>query len=184
MSEQKQYRFLEPRPRSNYRQLFIKGRRIRAEILYRETVGVDLRTPEQVADDFNVPLEAVREAIDYCANNPELLRQERVRDLGTEQSPYRLLEPRTGSRYRQLFVRGRRIRAEDLYRQTVGEGPRTPEQVAEDYEVPLEAVLESIDYCIHNEALLRREREEDLEAERALGLDKPPPVPPDYQPES
>src|SRR3989442_1479657 len=51
MSEQNQYRFLEPRPCSNYRQLFIKGRRIRAEVLYRQTVGEDPRTPEQVADD-------------------------------------------------------------------------------------------------------------------------------------
>src|SRR3712207_2024186 len=95
----------------------------------------------------------------------------------SEQKQYHFLEPRPCSNYRQLFVKGRRIRAEDLYRQTVGEDPRTPEQVAEDYEVPLEAVQESVDYCIHNEALLRREREEDLEAERALGLDKPPLVP-------
>ena len=102
----------------------------------------------------------------------------------SEQKQYRFLESRPRSSYRQLFVKGRRIRAEVLYRETVGIDPRTPEQVAEDFEVPLEAVLESIDYCIHNEALLRQEREEDLEEERALGLDKPPLVPPDYRPES
>ena len=49
MSETKQYRFLEPRAGSNYRQLFLKGKRIRAEVLYRETIGLEPRTPEQVA---------------------------------------------------------------------------------------------------------------------------------------
>ena len=102
----------------------------------------------------------------------------------SEQNQYRFLEPRPCSNYRQLFIKGRRIRAEVIYRQTVGEDPRTPEQVAEDYELPLEAVLEAIDYCLHNEPLLREERDQDLAEIRALGLDKPPLVPPDYRPES
>jgi len=49
--------------------------------------------------------------------------------------------------------------------------------VAEDYEVSLDAVLEAIDYCLHNEELLRQERERDLQRERELGLDQPPLVP-------
>ena len=97
---------------------------------------------------------------------------------------YQHLEPRPCSNYRQLFIKGRRIRAEVLYRETVGLEPRTPEEVAEDYEVPVEAVREAIDYCIRNEDLLRAERERDLESIREDGLDKPPLVPPDYQPES
>ena len=101
----------------------------------------------------------------------------------SEEKVYRYLEPRPCSSYRQLFTKGRKIRAEVLYRQTVGEDPRTPEQVAEDYELPLEMVLEAIDYCIRNEDLLRKERDQDLRAERALGLDKAPLVPPDYRPE-
>jgi uncharacterized protein (DUF433 family) len=101
----------------------------------------------------------------------------------SETKQYRFLEPRPCSNYRQLFVKGRRIRAEVLYRQTVGEDPRTPEQVAEDYDLPLEMVLEAIDYCIHNEPLLREERDRELEHIRARGLDKPPLVPPWYKPE-
>jgi hypothetical protein len=85
---------------------------------------------------------------------------------------------------KQLYVKDRRIRAEVLYRETVGEEPRTPEEVARDFEVPLEAVLESIDYCVKNEDLLRQERDEDLAWIRAKGLDKPPLVPPDFRPES
>ncbi len=102
----------------------------------------------------------------------------------SETKQYRFLEPRPGSNYRQLFIKGRRIRAEVIYRQTVGEDPRTPEQVADDYEIPLEAVQEAIDYCTHNEDLLRQERERGFARLRALGLDKPPPGSPANQPEA
>jgi uncharacterized protein (DUF433 family) len=70
------YRFLERRPGSNYRQPFIKGRRIRAEVLFRETLGDEARTPEELARDFHVPVEAVREAIDFCQRHPEVLRED------------------------------------------------------------------------------------------------------------
>jgi uncharacterized protein (DUF433 family) len=62
---------------SNYRQLFIKGRNIAARTLYGQYLdGEDGpgRTPEQLAEDFNLPLEAVREAIAYCESNPPEIR--------------------------------------------------------------------------------------------------------------
>jgi hypothetical protein len=75
-----EYKYLQPkRGGSNYRQLFVNGR-IRAEVLYRETVGRDPLTPEEVAGEYNVPVEAVREAIDYCVKNKELLDEERARE--------------------------------------------------------------------------------------------------------
>jgi uncharacterized protein (DUF433 family) len=97
---------------------------------------------------------------------------------------YQHLEGRPGSNYQQLFVKGRRIRAEVLYRETIGEEPRTPEEVARDFDVPLQAVLESIDYCQKNEDLLRQERERGLQRIRALGLDQPPLVPPNFVPDA
>jgi uncharacterized protein (DUF433 family) len=57
MNDGDEYKHLERRPESNYRQLFIKGRRIRAEVLYRQTVGLEPRTPEQVAEDYELPLD-------------------------------------------------------------------------------------------------------------------------------
>ncbi len=45
------YRFLMPKPGSNYRQLFVNGR-IRAEVLYRETVGPEPLSPEQLRAVF------------------------------------------------------------------------------------------------------------------------------------
>jgi hypothetical protein len=85
---------------------------------------------------------------------------------------YKYLDHWLGSNYRQLFYKERKIRAETLYRATVGPEPRTPEEVADDYDVPVEAVREAIHYCTHNEDLLRQELEEGLDDMRARGLDK------------
>jgi hypothetical protein len=73
-----EYKYLKPKRGSRYRQLFYG--RIRAEVLYRETVGTDPLTPEEVAREYNVPVEAVREAIDYCVKNKDLLDAERARE--------------------------------------------------------------------------------------------------------
>jgi hypothetical protein len=39
-------------------------------------VGEDARTPEQLAEDFYVPLEAVLESIAYCQSNPPEIAQD------------------------------------------------------------------------------------------------------------
>jgi uncharacterized protein (DUF433 family) len=74
----KAWRYLAPNPKSAYKQLFIKGTRIRAEVIYGATVDgadpADHMTPEQVAEDYGLPLEAVREAIEYCAADPPEVR--------------------------------------------------------------------------------------------------------------
>ena len=80
MGEHMEYKYLQPkRGGSNYQQLFVNGR-IRAEVLYRETVGLEPLSPEQVAQEYNIPLEAVQEAIDYCVKNQDLLNEERARE--------------------------------------------------------------------------------------------------------
>ena len=74
------YQYLEPRPGSNYRQMFLKGRRIRASVVEGWIHGPDPLTPEEFARDFRVPLEAVHEALDYVARNRNLIEQERERE--------------------------------------------------------------------------------------------------------
>lgn len=94
----------------------------------------------------------------------------------SETNGYKYLGPRPESAYRQFFVNGTRTRAETIYRYTVGPEPRTPEEVARDCGLPVEVVLECIDYCRKNEDLLRQEREEeaaDLQGRRTL---KPRPL--------
>jgi uncharacterized protein (DUF433 family) len=74
---------------------------------------------------------------------------------------YAYLASREGSRYEQYFVKGRNLRAETLYRATIGSEPMTPDEVATDYDVPVAAVPEAIQYSLQNATLLQREREED-----------------------
>jgi uncharacterized protein (DUF433 family) len=72
-----QYQHLEPRPGSNYRQLFLKGRRIRAAVVDEAIHGPDPFTPEEFAREYQVSMEAVLEALDYVAQNRPLIEQER-----------------------------------------------------------------------------------------------------------
>src|SRR5438067_10943698 len=78
--DETQYQHLEPRPGSNYRQLWLKGRRIRAAVVDESIHGPDPFTPEEFAQEYQVPLEAVLEALDYVARNRPLIQQERDRE--------------------------------------------------------------------------------------------------------
>jgi uncharacterized protein (DUF433 family) len=93
------------------------------------------------------------------------------------QTIYHFLEARPRSHYRQLWVKGRHLRAEVLYRCTVGAEPRTPAEVAQDYDLPLEVVEEAIAYAVQHEALLTAERTREATRMQALGLDRPPSIP-------
>jgi hypothetical protein len=72
--------------------------RIRAEVLYRETVGPEALTPAEVALEYDVPLEAVLEAIDYCNKHKELLDKERAREEASIKSSGRDEWPYTPAR--------------------------------------------------------------------------------------
>ncbi len=75
-----QYQHLEPRPGSNYRQFFLRGRRIRAAVVEEAIHGPDPYTPEEFAGNYQVPLEAVLEALDSVSRNRPLIEQERDRE--------------------------------------------------------------------------------------------------------
>ena len=76
-----QYKFLERNPKSNYKQLFVKGARIRARILYGAYMSEEEpRTVEEIAADYNLPVEAVREAIAYCDTDPIDIREDHARE--------------------------------------------------------------------------------------------------------
>lgn len=73
----KQYKYLVRKPKSSYKQLFVKDRWVRARTLYGAFVSeTKPRTPEQIAKDFNVALEAVQEAIVYCESNPPEIQED------------------------------------------------------------------------------------------------------------
>ena len=86
---------------------------------------------------------------------------------------YQHLEPRPGSNYRQLFLKGRRIRGSGRSRGGTGPDPYTPEEFARNYGVPLAAVLEALDYVANNLPLIEEERDREAADIRARGLDRP-----------
>lgn len=74
------YVYLAPNPKSVYTQLFVKGTRIRARVLYGWYACEEPMPPEQIAIEFNLPLEAVRESIAYCESNPPELADDYERE--------------------------------------------------------------------------------------------------------
>jgi uncharacterized protein (DUF433 family) len=80
---QTQWNYLAPNPKSAYKQLFVRGTRIRAEVLYGMLVDgnpPDRVTEQDIAADMNVPVEAVREAIAYCKTDPPEIREDHARE--------------------------------------------------------------------------------------------------------
>jgi uncharacterized protein (DUF433 family) len=98
------WKHLAPNPRSKYKQLFIKDRRIRARDLYGEFMNAEEpRTPEEIAEDYMLPLEAVLEAIAYCQSDPpeireDFEREERIMEATGMNDP----EYKYGGKYRVL----------------------------------------------------------------------------------
>jgi uncharacterized protein (DUF433 family) len=75
------WKYLDRRPGSSYLQLCIKGKRIWAWTLYCEFMNAkEPRTERQLAVDFDVPLEAVEEAIEYCQADPPEIREDQRKD--------------------------------------------------------------------------------------------------------
>jgi uncharacterized protein (DUF433 family) len=82
---------------------------------------------------------------------------------------YAYLEPRPGSFYQELFMRGVNLRPSRLVAWIEAEG-LTPAQAAADRSLPLEAVLEAMDYVKDNAELIAQElqRERQLLSDRGL----------------
>jgi uncharacterized protein (DUF433 family) len=103
--------YLVANPKSAYRQLFVKGTRIRARVLYGLYMSAEEpMTPEEIATDYDLPVEAVLEAIAYCQSNPpeiadDFAREERIVKATGMDDPdakfggkYRILSPQERTR--------------------------------------------------------------------------------------
>ncbi len=76
MSTTTTYQWLEPKPyKKHTKQLGIKGRNMTVWNLVADIV-VSGKAPEYVAQDFDLPLEAVQEALDYYCTNKEWIDAE------------------------------------------------------------------------------------------------------------
>src|SRR5262245_23872859 len=75
------FKYLVRKPRSVYKQLFVKDRWIAARTLYGKYVNEDEpMSVEEIAADYDLPIEAVREAIAYCESNPPEIAGDLARD--------------------------------------------------------------------------------------------------------
>jgi hypothetical protein len=72
---QTQWQYLEQRPHPWRQQLYLKGRKLKAFTLWMNMI-VNEMTPTEVADNWELPIEAVHEAIGYCQTHQELLTKE------------------------------------------------------------------------------------------------------------
>ncbi len=70
-----QWQYLEKRPHSWRQQLYLKGRRLTAFGVWMDMM-VNGETPEEAAFNWDLPLEAVKETIEYCETHRELLQSE------------------------------------------------------------------------------------------------------------
>lgn len=75
----------------------------------------------------------------------------------------------------QLYVKGRRLPAANVYSDYLTEG-RTPEQLSDDWDLPIGAIKECISYCQDNKTLLQMEADEELRqlTEKGINLGSPP----------
>jgi uncharacterized protein (DUF433 family) len=75
------WKYLAPNPKSRYKQLFIQGRRIRARTFYGMYKNAEEpMTPECIAHEFDLPMEAVNEAIAYCQRDPPEIKEDFERE--------------------------------------------------------------------------------------------------------
>lgn len=70
-----EWQYLEKRPDSKRKQLYLKGKRIKASVIYSDII-VNQMTAEEAADNWNLPLAAIEEIIMYCQTYQQLLQQE------------------------------------------------------------------------------------------------------------
>jgi len=86
--------YLVERPHPWRRQFYIKGRKLLASTVWQDII-VNQMSIEEAADNWNLPLAAIEEAVRYCESHQELLK------LEAEEERYRLeqegvsLEPKT-----------------------------------------------------------------------------------------
>ena len=77
-------------------------------------------------------------------------------------SSWKYLGRKPGSAYKQLYVKGRNIAARTLYGRYMNEeDPETAEQIAANYDLPLDVVLEAIAYCETDPLEIREDWEMD-----------------------
>ncbi|MBM3934354.1 MAG: hypothetical protein FJ319_08645 [SAR202 cluster bacterium] len=85
---------------------------------------------------------------------------------------YKHLERRTDKRSKHLFIKGTNIRASTIWHDTYIEVMSAAE-IAEDRELPVEAIYEALHFCQENWKLIVEESRQEGELLESLNLPKP-----------
>jgi uncharacterized protein (DUF433 family) len=88
-----QWQYLEKRPHPWREQLYIKGTRIKASVIYSDMI-VNSETPEESAENRDLPLAAISEVIEYCRTHQELLKKEALEERRRLEAKGVSLEPK------------------------------------------------------------------------------------------
>jgi hypothetical protein len=91
---QTQWQYLEKRPHPWQQQLYLKGRKLKAFTVWMDMIVNEL-TPLEVAENKELPLAAVLEAIEYCETHQELLKREAQEERRRLEEKGISLEPKT-----------------------------------------------------------------------------------------
>ncbi|MEM8639775.1 MAG: hypothetical protein AAGG51_13310 [Cyanobacteria bacterium P01_G01_bin.54] len=86
------WQFLVTRPHPWRRQLCIKGRKLRAATVWQD-MQANQMTVEVAAENWDLPVAAIQEVVQYCESNQELLRLEAAEELQRLQAAGVRLEP-------------------------------------------------------------------------------------------
>ena len=85
------FEYLAPRPETGYSQLYLKGRNLALELIYKmPAIGL---TDEEAATDMGLPVAQIREAKPYYQINRELVEQESLQEKERLDTAGVLLEP-------------------------------------------------------------------------------------------
>ncbi|OCQ96051.1 hypothetical protein BCD64_11885 [Nostoc sp. MBR 210] len=69
------WQYLVARSHTWRKQLYIKGRKLLASTVWQDMVANQM-SPEQAAENWDLPISAIYEAISYCESHQELLKLE------------------------------------------------------------------------------------------------------------
>jgi uncharacterized protein (DUF433 family) len=88
-----QWQYLEARPQSWKKQLYLKGTRIKASVIYSDMI-VNQMSQLEAVDNWDLPLEAIQEVVEYCQTHQELLKKEAQQGRKLLEEEGVLLEPK------------------------------------------------------------------------------------------
>jgi hypothetical protein len=76
MTTRLRYQYLKRGPSGRSRELFVSGTGIRASTIWHDRY-ISILTPAQIAEDRDIPLEAVYESLAFCQENWEKICKEK-----------------------------------------------------------------------------------------------------------